>query len=439
MKTIIAENRCVLLGGDAQDLGSVLPPESVDAIVTDPPGGIGFMNKAWDSNRGGRDKWVTWLAGALAPSFAALKPGGFALVWAIPRTSHWTALALELVGFEICDRVSHLFGTGFPKSISLGRQVDMSVCPASGRHYDKNLPAEAKRRPDDHLCAQDERGDPFRGIGSALKPACEDWWLCQKPFRGTYAANVLEHGTGGLNIDACRIGDEVRFNPPAANKAGGASFNMSVVGMPQDAEGREAVGRWPAHVVLDEETAAVLDASVPASKSTPSKGPRGKRSGGFVDTGAGKGDSTPNGPQYADAGGPSRFFYVAKPSRAEKEDGLAHLPKRTAGEATDRADGSAGLGSPRAGAGRTGGARNFHPTVKSIALMRWLIRLITPPGGVVLDPFCGSGTTGVAARVEGCFFVGVEGDPDYLPIAEGRLRAAAVKFTVGVDEESSSE
>lgn len=124
MKPVILHDRCVLFHGDSSKLGEVLAPDSIDAIVCDPPAGIGFMGKNWDGDKGGRDAWIAWLADTLAPSFAALKPGGHALVWALPRTSHWTALALERVGFEIRDRVSHLFGTGFPKSMNVSKAID---------------------------------------------------------------------------------------------------------------------------------------------------------------------------------------------------------------------------------------------------------------------------------------------------------------------------
>lgn len=375
----LVHQRAVLFHGDAAELGSVLQPNTVDAIVTDPPAGIGFMGKAWDGDKGGRDAWIAWLARTLAPAFLALKPGGHALVWALPRTSHWTATALEIAGFEIRDRVSHFFGTGFPKSMNCGD-----------------------------------------GRGTALKPACEDWWLVRKPLIGTVAANLLAHGTGALNIDVCRIGYE--GDPPADRSLGAPRRNDNPiygVGNPRINPQNE-LGRWPAHVTFDEDAAAALDEQSGALKS-------GARSAGQRARGAG----------YADAcssseGGASRFFYVAKGSRAEKEAGCEALPAKTAGEATDREDGSAGLGNPRAGAGRTGGARNFHPTVKSIALMRWLVRLITPPGGVVLDPFAGSGTTGVAALAEGCDFVGCEqgGEAgEYLPITVARLEHALRRQT----------
>lgn len=359
MRKLISEPRCTLFHGDAVALS--LPPSSVDAIVTDPPAGIGFMGKEWDGSRGGRDAWIAWLANELAPAFIALKPGGHALVWALPRTSHWTATALENLGFEIRDIHHHLFGTGFPKSLNL-------------------VKAGA--------------GEDWAGWGTALKPACEHWILCRKPLDGTVAANVLRHGTGGLNIDACRIGDNPGYKYNAA-KNGTTFHGEQGARNTQTAakRGRDVVestkGRWPAHVSLDEEAAAVLD-----EQSGPVGGGRG-RAGGKVDHAAFGGGIKNRGNEfgYADAGGASRFFYVAKPSRAEK----------------------------------TAAGPNAHPTVKSVALMRWLIRLITLPGGIVLDPFAGTGSTGVAALAEGMRFIGVEqgGENDkYLPIIEGRLRHA---------------
>jgi site-specific DNA-methyltransferase (adenine-specific) len=383
VRVAFQSDRCLLFHGDAADLR--LDENSVDAIVCDPPAGIGFMGKAWDGDKGGRDAWIAWLAKTLAPAFRALKPGGHALVWALPRTSHWTALALEACGFEIRDRVSHLFGTGFPKSLNVQKDV---------------------------------AGEQWEGWGTALKPACEDWWLVRKPLAATVARNVLQYGTGGLNIDACRVGDE-QVGGKVMRERFGDNF-MDDNWVPPDTYRSEVkTGRWPAHVVLDEEAAALLDQQSGVLKSGDLTGNVRKASRNQLAKGDEKERILAHRP--GDTGGASRFFYVAKGSRSEKDAGLAHLTPRTAGEATDREDGSAGLNNPRAGAGRTGGARNFHPTVKSIALMRWLIRLITPPGGVVLDPFTGSGSTGVAALAEGFSFIGCEITDEYIPIAEGGL------------------
>ncbi len=258
-----------------------------------------------------------------------------------------------------------------------------------------------------------------KGWGTALKPANEPIVLARKPLVGTVAANVGAYGTGAMNIDGCRIGTEVRMNAPAGNKPGGASLNMSVVGMPQDAEGRIAVGRWPANVLLDDEAAAVLDGQ---SGERHSNGNRtAKTAKGGIWTEADK-DGGCAGPAYFDKGGASRFFYVAKASRSERDAGVQG-DHQSGGELTGREEGSAGLANPRAGAGRTSGGKNTHPTVKPITLLRYLVRLITPPGGTVLDPFTGSGTTGIAAQLEGFNFLGIELSDEYADIARQRIAA----------------
>lgn len=439
MQVALEHDRAVVLHGSCKDVCEVLDENSVDSIVCDPPAGISFMGKGWDKDHGGRDGWIAWLAGLFSGAYRALKPGGYLLVWAIPRTSHWTATALENAGFEIRDvhhdllsqdeivaafydslddaqrlafaRICeahfpamylHLFGTGFPKSLDISKAVDahlgaerivVGTRPGTGtktfagEENGKGLgPTVNITMPATPEAAKAE------GVGTALKPAVEHWILARKPLEGTYAENFIRYGTGGLNIDECRVGDEVRINAPG-NKAGaGTSYMMAVHGMPADAPAREVTGRWPSHLTLDEGTAPLLDK------------------------------------QKADA---SRFYYIAKGSRKEKDHGLDHMPKRSGGEATDREDGSAGLGNPRAGAGRTGGARNFHPTVKSIALMEWLVKLVTPVGGTVLDLFAGSGTTGVAALKCGRNAILVELDEanaGYVEIITGRIQQAIRDF-----------
>lgn len=767
MRPVIAHERCILFHGDSAELN--LPENSVDAIVCDPPAGIGFMGKSWDEDKGGRDAWIAWLAKTLGPAFRALKPGGHALVWALPRTSHWTALALEAAGFEIRDRVSHLFGcvpieteiltesgwrtydqitagdrvvqvddagraslaplqavsvypfdgdmcristrsteqvltpghtvhayakrakwqhtetdtsmssmpadafvaeevrgvvawqlplaargaevrrslesvdvaslygwviseghihadtpavsiyqnegvnadkiralltrlqiphseynrtrdnydgnprhsvqwyikvgpwadriredlkgtkptppewlawlpqdeavalfeslvdgdgsrntdtsgawyqkrpevrawfqtlcfrlgyrtsedvnksaiswckmdstevqrgshrarwastvpytgevwcptvpqgrwvaryrgnvfvtgnTGFPKSLNVSKAIDahlgkerpvVGVAQGVGSRTGVSYSDEDRtdgagggfRSEYEETAPGSTEASQWNGWGTALKPACEDWWLVRKPLEGTVARNVLQYGTGGLNIDGTRIGtdEDTRRNARGGDNGlhGSSTFKIRE----RRAEDQpERDGRWPAHVVLDEEAAALLDEQSGIAKPKPGSKHLHKASDS-IGTFKTKDRVTTN-PDDA-GGGASRFFYVAKGSRAEKDAGLAHLTPKTAGEATDREENTAGLQNPRAGAGRTGGARNFHPTVKSIALMRWLVRLITPPGGVVLDPFAGSGSTGVAALAEGFSFIGVEFTEDYLPIIEGRLRHA---------------
>ena len=511
MENKLLTDRAALFIGDAAHVGDILAPDSVDAIVTDPPAGIGFMGAEWDSDKGGRDAWVAWLTDVMVNALRVLKPGGHALVWALPRTSHWTATALENAGFEVRDIVMHLFGTGFPKSLDVSkaidkldaneerrrrdlrftawmrstgitsRQINTATGSNMGGHYltDKEQPcvptqemfatlrpllpqvpewveqlvAERtvesetfKRRPvvgERKAGINTGRGStPFivsneanrfltapatdlarewEGWGTALKPAAEHWILCRKPLSGTVATNVQQWRTGALNIDGCRIPtSDDRSRPDSGRKGGGGVYGESET----YTNDSHAGGRWPANVTLDEHAAELLDAQsgVLTSGANPTRRGPTKTRNTYKDTFTGQ--ESCNATRGEDSGGASRFYYVAKPSRAERDAGCDDLPLRSGGEATGRDDDSAGLSSPRAGAGRGGNVRNHHPTVKSIALMRWLCRLVTPPGGAVLDPFAGSGSTGVAALAEGFEFVGVERDPDYAEIAAARLRHA---------------
>lgn len=374
-----------------------LADASVDAVVTDPPAGISFMGRAWDGDKGGRDKWIAWLAEILEECRRILKPGGHALVWALPRTSHWTATAIEDAGFEVRDRIAHLFGSGFPKSHNVSKAIDahlgverpvVAVGGSDGVVRKPRLmnPGGGETESMQSITAP---GSPeaarWDGWGTALKPACEDWWLGRKPLAGTVAENVLEHGTGALNIDGTRIGTDIVGG-------GGGAFGRSWSGgsgLVKTYEARPVVGRWPANVTLDEAAADQLDEQSGVSRSN-GGGTRRTALGRMNDDGW-----TPTEQpieHYNDLGGASRFFYVAKPAATEKDAG--------------------------------GAVDNEHPTVKPIALMRYLVRLITPPGGTVLDPFLGSGTTGVACAEEGFSFVGCDDDPASFATALGRLERA---------------
>jgi DNA modification methylase len=362
----------VLLHGDCIERLKQIPDASIDSIVTDPPYELGFMGKKWDATG------IAYSVELWSEALRVLKPGGHLLAFGGTRTYHRMTCAIEDAGFEVRDCLQWLYGTGFPKSLNVGD-----------------------------------------GRGTALKPANEPIVLARKPLIGTVAANMLAHGTGALNVDACRIaaGDDLKpiFSGAKgdiqAQYGGGTVFGNS--------EKYESVvsplGRWPANVLLDEEAARLLD------------GQSGDRQSGDRQSGVRKGmgyhgaDGDGGPAIVGSSGGASRFFYVAKASRKERDKGCEHLPPKSAGEATDRGDDTDGLNSPRAGAGRTGGARNYHPTVKPVQLMRYLVRMVTPPGGVVLDPFMGSGTTGVAAIQEGFHFVGVEREDEYVAIAQARI------------------
>ena len=373
---------------------------SVDAIVTDPPYGLasgptafledatsgrGFMGKEWDRGVPGPAFWREALRVA--------KPGAYLLAFGGTRAFHRMAVAIEDAGWEIRDCVCWLYGSGFPKSHDASKAIDRA--------------AGAEREPDTYTGANGlnavygnnmgggvtlAKGAPatdaareWAGWGTALKPAWEPIIMARKPLEGTVAANLLKHGTGALNIDGARVG------------AG------------------EGLGRWPANLMHDGSPEVV--AGFPPGRSS---GGGGNRIQGQSLWGLG-GDGGQS-VQYHDNGSASRFFYCAKASRADREEGCEQLPTRSGAEATERQEGTAGLNSPRAGASRTAEAvRNHHPTVKPTELMRYLIRLITPPGGTVLDPFMGSGSTGKAAMLEGATFRGCDLDPAYLTIAEARI------------------
>jgi DNA modification methylase len=262
----------------------------------------------------------------------------------------------------------------------------------------------------------------WEGWGTALKPAFEPVVVARKPLIGTVAENVLTHGTGGLNIDGSRIGRKEGDNSSAGNRT--ATFGAQETQSGGDGSGgweQNASGRWPANVILDEYTAELLDGQTGELKPATSRTARNKHI------------PMPNNPQlgdlvahpvYGDTGGASRFFYVAKASKRDRNEGLEELPEIRTGAMSATADGSMLTGS---GNERTTTRQNFHPTVKPTDLMRYLIKLVTPPGGTVLDPFTGSGSTGKAAILEGFRFIGCELTEDYVPIIEGRLKHAELK------------
>ena len=424
--------------GDCLEWLRTLPSESVDAVVTDPPAGITFMDKAWDHHKGGRAEWVAWLAEVMRECLRVLKPGGHALVWSLPRTEHWTACAVEDAGFEIRDGIYHLFAEGWPKSLDVSKAIDA----AAGAEREvvgtkAGLPgyslAASKGR--GHSVGVGGSGDPVRecavtapatddakrwqGWGTALKPACERWVLARKPLADTVAANVVAHGVGALNVDGCRV--EIRARPSierrktaartGSTRTRGASGIVDRTSAERFMEQRasEALGRWPSNIVLshaetcgDECDAACpvrgLDEQTRDLRNTGVKTPFW--GGGTRNVFVGRTDRGRVIPleiaNRGDSGGASRFFPVFHP--------FGYFGKAKS-------------------ANQRGGRENRHPTVKNIELMRWLVRLITPRGGVVLDAFGGSGTTGVAALLEGCSFVAAEADSESHAFACKRLAA----------------
>lgn len=421
----LIEDDCLKVMGQFEE-------NSIDSIVTDPPYELGFMGKGWDST-GIAFHPETWAA-----VLRVLKPGGYLLAFGGSRTFHRIACAIEDAGFEIRDTLSWMYGTGFPKSLDVSKAIDAAAGATrevvgqrttnkgdSGAQQYAALGVFRQTSKVDVTAPSTDAARRWEGWGTALKPAWEPVIMARKPLGGTVAANVQKWGTGALNIDGCRIESESGGRPArGAHQArptdsAATSFDLGS-GM---ALGVTTQGRWPANVLLDEEAAAALDAQTGTLKSGAIKAHHVRTTSKTKNT-FGERAANPEPPRESSEGGASRFFYVAKASRSERDAGCEALPARSAGEATDRGDDTDGLSSPRAGAGRTGGARNIHPTVKPVELMRWLVRLVTPPGGCVFDPFAGSGSTGVAAIQEGFVFGGCEREPEYTKIAVCRLTHA---------------
>ena len=370
--------------GDCRDVLATIPDCSIDAIVTDPPYELGFMGKAWDNTGIAYDVRV-W-----GECLRVLKPGGHLIAFGGSRTYHRLAVAIEDSGFEIRDQLQWLYGSGFPKSLNISKALDKKAgaAPASP-NAGKWKPGSSGAAPTHGTGWGTEPTTPhdwepatdaarrWDGWGTALKPAHEPAVLARKPLIGSVADNVTQWGTGGLHIDAGRIPGPKWYrkndgigNPGMWSGKGQLPYNDM-----------NTAGRWPANVLFDDTAAAMLD------------------------------EFTPNA---------SRFFYTAKSSKEEREAGLHYMaiqnnmrvnaPRETEEEkrATLRA--------------------NHHPTVKPVDLMRYLIRLITPPGGTVLDPFCGSGSTGCAAVVEQMEFIGIDITPEYADIARRRIGWYAGEF-----------
>lgn len=428
MSPYYQDDHVTLYHGDCIEVLATLPDASVDAVVTDPPYGLEFMGKGWDApwevsdvnadagfsdlvmadgfkrlprpsytgstnpkcldcggtRRGRRDgtakvkvclcadggrfpnhratemrAFQAWCEQWAAQCLRVLKPGGHMVAFGGTRTFHRLTAGIEDSGFEIRDVLSWLYGSGFPKSRNIGP----------------------------------EAGGAWEGWGTALKPAWEPIILARKPLAGTVAGNVLAYGTGALNIDATRIATTENLNGGAYAEVGGrtesASLHggsgMNVPGKTVGEKFQQPTGRFPANVLIDDEAGAAIDAQTGTLKSgvLAEHHTRAAKVGGVLgDYGA-----QPGARGYGDEGGASRFFYSAKADSAERPvvDGVA------------------------------------HPTVKPLALMEWLIHLVTPPGGTVLEPFAGSGTTLEAAQYTGHRAIGIEKGDEYLPLIVHRL------------------
>lgn len=351
-----------------------MPGNSVDSIVTDPPYGLRFMGKRWDYDVPSVEIWEECLR--------VLKPGGHLLAFAGTRTQHRMAVRIEDAGFEIRDMLAWIYGSGFPKSRNIGNDVE-----------------------------------GMDGWGTALKPALEPVTVARKPLIGTVAANVLEFGTGAINIDACRIGvaDAAYARNCSGDRGHGGTRSIEDRGTTdiRTGGGSAASGRWPANLIHDGSPEVVAMFPTEAGARAPVKGTEPTANGFSGPVKYSGMRERVAGTFHADAGSAARFFYCAKTSRKDRNEGLSTGDQKAVStNATMRqvegADWSARNG-------------NHHPTVKPTDLMAYLVRMVTPIGGIVLDPFMGSGSTGKAAMREGFQFIGCELDPGYLAIAKARI------------------
>jgi hypothetical protein len=416
-----------ILEGDCVAVMRELPDASVDAIVTDPPYGLGFMGKAWDDLPPG----LEWAQECLR----VLKPGGHLLAFGGSRTYHRLAVAVEDAGFEVRDQMMWLYGSGFPKSLDVSKAIDKA---AGAEREVVGVSSTTGSRVSEFA---NERADSASGVfgdasinyatapatadakkwsgwGTALKPAHEPIVVARKPLVGTVAENVLRFGTGALNIDGSRVGADGGTAKGSLPK--GKSNGIYGNGINGAYEIRDiGAGRWPANLILDEEAGRLLDEQSGTLTSGANPTRRGADDSRQV-LGAFGGQDSCDAPRGTDAGGASRFFYCAKAGKAERNAGLDGFEEKRAGVGHQRKSGDLNQ-RLHSGTSRPVTAANIHPTVKPISLMAYLVRLVTPPDGTILDPFLGSGTTGCAAALEGFDFIGIEREPDYIAIAKARI------------------
>lgn len=360
-----------IIEGDNLATLKTYPDNYFDAVVTDPPYGLSFMGKKWDYDVPRVELW--------AEVFRVLKPGGHLLAFAGTRTQHRMAVNIEDAGFEIRDLIAWVYGSGFPKSLDISKAIDKAAgadrietgsrradVGIQGGNFSNNTKQGIIKL---YNIPATEAAKEWDGWGTALKPALEPITVARKPIEATVAANVLKYGTGGLNIDGARIEHNQKSSIVIRKKPD------------EFFKGKKSIekielekGRWPANLIHDgsEEVVKLF----------------------------------PNENEESAA----RFFYCPKASKSERDNGLKGFEPKTAG-----------VGALRDGGQESEGRGNFHPTVKPVDLMRYLVKLVTPKGGTVLDPFNGSGTTGVACKLENFNYVGLEFDPEYCKISRARI------------------
>jgi len=435
-----------LMNGDCLELMKYIPDGSVDAVICDPPYGLGkepdpfkmlqawitddhyehkakrgFMGKEWDSFVPQPAVWKECLR--------VLKPGGHLISFFGTRTYDIGTLAVRLAGFEIRDQIGWLYGSGFPKSLNISKAID-KLHGAEREVVGIKINADGSKsrftnNGDDISGMKDggnletlpstDKAKQYDGWGTALKPAFEPIVMARKPLsEKTVAKNVLKWGTGGINIDDCRVSGE-GYSKGGKNKS---------VAFGSDLEKQErcdgSKGRFPANIIHDgsDEVESVFPDSKGQQGALKNHSKTRQSPNGVFGTLPPAKDCEPRNDSSTSA---SRFFYCTKTSKKDRNEGLEDFKITSSVEMVNRKEGSAGKDNPRAGAGRSSGNQNNHPTVKPTELMKYLCKLVTPKNGTILDPFMGSGSTGKAAVQEGFNFIGIELDKDYFKIAESRI------------------
>lgn len=397
--------------GDCIEVMKTWPENFVDTIITDPPYGLDFMGKDWDGDVPGVHFWQEMIR--------ISKPGAMLLAFGGTRTWHHLAIAIEKAGWQIRDCLMWLYGSGFPKSLDISKAIDKAAGAERevvGQHK-QSIPQISPRKNFGQRFGDEgnnanitipatDLAHLWSGWGTALKPAWEPIIVAMKPLDGTFAENAERWGVAGLNVDGGRIPGAIPVVPQPKFNTTGAIYNMKT-GEGRNGEMSRAEGRWPANLLLDEDAAAMLDG----------------QSGNLHQAGNVNLSDVPASPMPKinrdSGGGASRFFYVAKSARAERNEGCEEMPEQQTTDSCLRTNSD----SARKYQANSALRKNHHPTVKPLELMKYLCNLTrTPTGGIVLDPFAGSGTTLWAAECHNRPWIGIEMNPEYVAIAEARIK-----------------
>ena len=437
-----------IICGDSLEVLKDFEDNYFDSVVTDPPYGLAFMGKKWDYDVPEVELWKE--------VYRVLKPGGHILSFAGSRTYHRMTVNIEDAGFEIRDMLGWLYGSGFPKSHNIGKAVDKlegneretltEIQKENLFQKEKEIILEKKTKDFSHhkgSMMSKETTDKFdtktknitvskgnsewEGWGTALKPAHEPIVMARKPFNTSVAENVLTHGTGGINIDECRVGttDNLNGGTYAKNSTmkqeNATSWSKPVL----KTEFIQPEGRFPANIIHDgsEEVLEIFPETTSGKMSSKHTRHTDESPHGIY----GKFDiNHPLGETYGDTGSAARFFYCAKASKAERNMGLDDYEEKQVTDGTIRSNQE----TARTFGANSAKRKNYHPTVKPIKLMEYLVRLVTPKEGIVLEPFAGSGTTLIACKQQGFQFVGIEKEQEYCDIAEARLKSVQIQGTL---------